>query len=128
MPRAIPLPPIAPKNDFTVYARLVKESDTRASETEYTNADGAPQAFISATNGDAAAPLNPALVVDGEYLPASKVWRFAWDRTVMSSAVLGAAFGNGETPYVIIDQPGNAWVHLTCVYVPAKAAQLVEMV
>lgn len=127
MPKAIPLPELSPKNDLVLYVRLVKEADTVARETEYTDADGAPQAFISTTNTNAAVPLDPALMVNGVYLAASRCWRFAWDRSVMTYALLNAAFGGGATPYVMIDQPGNAWVHVPCVYEPTKAATLVTM-
>lgn len=127
MPKAIPLPELSPKNDLVLYVRLVKEADDVAREVEYTDADGQAQAFISASNADTAEPLAPGLTVDGEYLAASRCWRFAWDRTIMTSAVLVPAFGAGATPYIMIDQPGNAWVHVPCVFTPAKAAKLVSV-
>lgn len=127
MPKAVPLPEIAPKNDTTLYVRLVKEADDMAREVEYTDADGQAQAFISATNDSNAQPIDPTLVVDGEYLPASRCWRFGWDRSAMTLALLDAAFGAGATPYIMIDQPGNAFVHVAAVYKPAKAAKLVAM-
>jgi hypothetical protein len=127
MPKAIPLPEVAPKNDLVLYVRLVKEDEDAAREVEYTAADGVPQAFLSASKASTAEPLVPTMLVDGEYLAASRCWRFAWDRSLMTLAVLDAAFGAGATPYVMIDQPGNAWVHVPCVYVPEKAAKLVTM-